>query len=379
MNTHIKYPRAKPYFSQKSKNKAVSYFREILDSGNLIQGKYVKEFEDKFAKLIGVKYAVATNSCTSSLEIVLKSLGLKGKTVLVPSQTFVATGNAVITSGNYPVFVDMDENSMSMSLASIKKNMTSEVAAIILVHIGGMITPEYHKIKQYCDDRGVYLLEDSAHAIGSNIDGLGAGTLGVAGCFSFYPTKIMTTGEGGMITTDSKELADLCRVYRSHGGDGKNFYYSASNDRMTEMSAAIGLTQIEEVKYFINDRNRIASSYYSHLMGVAGVRLLPVYDNIFNCYWNFYFVLSDDIDRDKFKERLLNFGIQTGDAYSPPCHKQKVFESYIKPDQDFSVTERILQKHISLPMYVGLSEQDITYIISKVKECLINENSNTPA
>jgi len=366
----IKYPRAKPHFSNNAKRRAVSYFKEILDTGNLIQGKYVKELEAAFAKFIGMKYAIATNSCTSALEIVIKSCGIKNKKILVPSQTFVATGNAVITSGNTPVFVDMDKNTLCMSLTSIQNNMSDDVAAIILVHIGGLITPEYYKIKSYCDKNSILLIEDSAHAVGSSIDDQKAGSLGIAGCFSFYPTKIMTTGEGGMITTNSKMIADLCRLYRNHGGDGKNFYYNSSNYRMTEISASIGLVQLEEIDLFIMERNRVASTYSRLLANLEKINILPTYDNIFNCYWNFYFILDNSVDRTDFQRQLLKHGIQTGDAYSPPCHKQKAFCSYILPNQDFSVTDDILQRHISLPMYIGLRENDIKYITTKIKEIL---------
>lgn len=368
---NIKYPRAKPYFSTKSKQKINQYFKEILNTGNLIQGKYVKEFEDLFAKFIGAKHAIATNSCTSALEIVVKSIGIKGKKILVPSQTFVATGNAVIASGNTPVFVDINKNTLCMSLESIKKNMSPDVAGIILVHIGGLITPEYYDIKSYCNINGLFLIEDSAHAIGSNINEKKSGTLGTAACFSFYPTKLMTTGEGGMITTDSEKLANLCRLYRNHGGDGTNFFYNSSNHRMTEISAAIGLAQLNEIDFFIKERNKIASTYRKYLSNITGIELLPVYEHIFNCYWNFYFILDDNFDRQFFRMQMLEYGIQTGDAYSPPCHLQRAFDSYINPEQDFSVTERILQKHVSLPMYVGMTEQDVEYICKKVEDILI--------
>ena len=173
-----------------------------------------------------------------------------------------------------------------------------------------------------------------------------------------------------MITTDSKELADLCRIYRNHGGDGRNFYHNASNHRMTEISACIGITQLNEVESFIKDRNRIALSYCNHMSDIKNIRLLPTYENIFNCYWNFYFVLDGDVNREDFKSKLLKHGIQTGDAYSPPCHEQKAFNSYVNPNQDFSVTERVLKRHVSLPMYVGLAEDDIEFIIAKIKEIL---------
>jgi len=370
MNTVIKYPRAKPYFSNEAKEKAVLYLKEILETGNLVQGKYVKDFETRFAAFIGTRYAVATNSCTSALEIVIKSASIKNKKILVPSQTFVATGNSVISSGNIPVFIDMNEDTLCMSLKSIQKNMSKDVAAIILVHIGGLITPEYYDIKSFCDKHNILIIEDSAHAIGSSIDNQKAGSLGIAGCFSFYPTKIMTTGEGGMITTDSKELADLCRLYRNHGGDGQNFYYSSSNYRMTEVNACIGLTQMDELNSFIENRNRIASTYSRLLADVKKIKMLPTYNNIFNCYWNIYFVLESTVNRSIFVSKLLESGIQTGDAYSPPCHKQEVFKKYISSCQDFSVTNDILQRHISLPMYVELKEDEIKFIVTKIKEAL---------
>ena len=137
----IKYPRAKPYISELSKLEILDKFSNILNTGNLIQGKYVKELEENFASFIGTKYAVATNSCTSALEIVIKSLNITNKKILVPSQTFVATGNAVILSGNTPVFVDMNKDTFSMSFKSIQKNMSKDVAAIMLVHMGGLISP----------------------------------------------------------------------------------------------------------------------------------------------------------------------------------------------------------------------------------------------
>ena len=361
----IKYPRAKPYISQHSKEEILGRFTKILNTGNLIQGKYVKELEDRFADFVETKYAIATNSCTSALEIVIKSLGIVNKKILVPSQTFVATGNAVILSGNTPVFTDMNKDTLCMSFKSIKENMSKDVAAIMLVHMGGLISPEYYEIKSYCDKHDIILLEDAAHAHGSKIDNLSAGNLGEAGCFSFYPTKLMTTGEGGMITTNNKELADKARLYRNHGGDGRTFTYNSSNYRMTELNAAIGLSQLEELPYFIKARNTIANNYIKGLKNVKHIKLLPTYDHIKNSYWNFYFVLNKEFSREKFANYLLEKGIQTGDAYTPSCHQQIAFEDYIG-DQDFSVTEDILQRHVSLPMYVGMTTEDIDYIINTI-------------
>ena len=370
MKKNIKYPRAKPYFSNDSKKKATVYFNEIINTGNLIQGKYVKEFEDRVAEYIGTKYAVATNSCTSALEITIKSLNIKNKKILVPSQTFVATANAVILSGNIPVFTDINKDTFCLSLESIKQNVTEDVAAIILVHIGGLITPEYYDIKKFCDENNIVLLEDAAHAFGSKIDGKNAGNLGVAGCFSFFPTKIITTGEGGVITTNSQDLAEAARLYRNHGGDGKNFYYNSSNYRMTEINASIGLTQLDEIEFFISQRNKIADMYVDALKEETKIKFLPTYKNIHNSFWNIYCTLENELDREVVMEKLLNKGIQTGNAYFPSCHHQPAFKNYLPDEHSISVTESVLKRHISLPMYVGLQKHDVYYIASSLKEVL---------
>ena len=240
----ISYPRAKPYFSNGDIDDILDEIKDTLQSGNLVQGERVKEFEDKFAKMVGTKYAIATNSCTSALELSIRSLGVNGKKILVPTETFVATGNSVILSGNTPVFTDIDKSTLCMSYDTIMDRMTDDVAAIIIVHMGGLITPDIDKIRDYCKYNSIHLIEDAAHAHGSKkmsivngcyVKSEYAGSLGIAGCFSFYPTKVMTTGEGGMITTDSKSLMEMARTLRNHGGDGRLGLYSASNDRMTEI------------------------------------------------------------------------------------------------------------------------------------------------
>ena len=144
---NIKYNRAKPKFSKSDIENIMPKVESILNSGMLLQGKYVSEFEFEFAKKVGSKYAIATNSCTSALEIAIKSLNIKDKKILVPTQTFVATGNSVVLSGNTPVFTDIDEETLCMSFDSIKQNVDDETAAIIIVHMGGLITPDYYKIK----------------------------------------------------------------------------------------------------------------------------------------------------------------------------------------------------------------------------------------
>ena len=360
------YPRAKPHFSDI--DDILSEIRNVLQSGNLVQGEKVKEFEEKFAEMVGVKYAIATNSCTSALELSIRSLGVNGKKVLVPTETFVATGNSVILSGNTPVFTDIDKSTLCMSYDTIMDRMTDDVAAIIIVHMGGLITPDIDKIRNYCKDNSIHLIEDAAHAHGSRYKSEYAGSLGTAGCFSFYPTKVMTTGEGGMITTDDVSLMENARLLRNHGGDGILGYYPASNDRMTEISAILGLQQLTHLEEFVQKRNYISSKYRELLSDESEIQFFSEYTEIKNSYWNFYFILNS-IDRKGFIEKMLQHGVQIGNAYSPPCHRQPVFDKYISNDT-FEVADDILGKHVSLPMYIELEDSDIVSITNIVKEVI---------
>ena len=253
----IKYPRAKPYFSIRDKTDIIKKIGSVLSTGMLTQGKYVKEFEDKFSKKIGTNFGIATNSCTSALEISIKALGLKNKKILVTTNTFVASVNAIILSGNIPVIVDIDEHTLCMSRESILKEIDN-INAILWVHIAGLISPDFLEIKSICDDKKIFIIEDAAHAHGASLNNIKAGNLGDVGCFSFYPTKIMAIGEGGMITTNSEKVNHETKILRSHGAVrhnekiegldyGVSTLYASQNFRMTEISAIIGLAQLRHL------------------------------------------------------------------------------------------------------------------------------------
>ena len=286
----------------------------------------------------------------------------------MPTNTFVATANAVILSGNTPVFTDINRNTLCMSFESVQEHTDSETAAIILVHMGGLITPDYYKIKKHCDTLGLHLIEDAAHAHGASIDGIKAGNLGSAGCFSFYPTKIMTTGEGGMITTNDHKLCATARALRNHGenADGE-FIYNSSNYRMSEINAVLGRSQLKRLKENIQKRYYLAVEYMMRLNSVSGITMLPTYSHIFNSYWNFFIVLDSNINRDSFRKELLNHDIQTGDAYYPGCHKMRVFEKYAT---DCPISDNILKRHVVLPMHVGMKKEDIIFIANSIKKAL---------
>ena len=377
----ITYPRAKPYFSQDDRKDITSKIDGILESGQIAQGKYVKEFEDKFAEKVGVKYAVATNSCTSALEISIRALGITDKKILVTTNTFVASVNSIILSCNTPLIVDIDKDTLCMSKESILNNLDDGVGAIMWVHMAGLISPDFLEIKSICDERGIFIIEDAAHAHGASMNGVMAGNLGEVGCFSFYPSKVLAIGEGGMITTNNQELAEKASVLRYHGvirnqGELSGVDYGvkalvpSQNFRMTETSAIIGITQLSHLDEFVDKRNEIAELYNKYLSDVDGINLLSKSNNVTHSYWNYYFILDSHIDRDILANKLYeNYGIENANAYKPACHQQDIYKNYLQNDS-YVVADDILERHLSLPMYYELDEKDIIDITNKVIESI---------
>ena len=379
----MKYPRAKPYFSEVDRKEIVSKIDGILESGHIAQGKYVAEFEDKFSEEVGSKYGIATNSCTSALEVSIRALGVKNKTILVPTNTFVASVNSIILSGNTPLIVDINEETLCMSLDSISENMSNDVGAILWVHMAGLVTTDVLVAREICKKLNIHLIEDAAHAHGASVYDshydriFKAGNIGDVGCFSFYPSKVLATGEGGMITTNSDEVADRCRIMRYHGvtraeGDlegvdyGVTAHYPSQNFRMTETSAIIGISQLSNLQKFTRKRNYIADSYSFGLKDVDGISILPSSDFSYSSYWNYYFILDKSIDRDKLSNYLHKNGIENANAYYPACHQHEIYKDYVL--DDYPIANDILKRHLSLPMYYELEDDGIDVIIDFVKK-----------
>ena len=371
----MKYPRAKPYFSEVDRKEIVSKIDGILESGHIAQGKYVAEFEDKFSEEVGSKYGIATNSCTSALEVSIRALGVKNKTILVPTNTFVASVNSIILSGNTPLIVDINEETLCMSLDSISENMSNDVGAILWVHMAGLVTTDVLVAREICKKLNIHLIEDAAHAHGASVYDshydriFKAGNIGDVGCFSFYPSKVLATGEGGMITTNNDEVADRCRIMRYHGvtraeGDlegvdyGVTAHYPSQNFRMTETSAIMGISQLSNLQKFTRKRNHIADSYSFGLKDVDGISILPSSDFSYSSYWNYYFILDKSIDRDKLSNYLHKNGIENANAYYPACHQHEFYKDYVL--SDYPIANDILKRHLSLPclLYTSPSPRD---------------------
>ena len=220
---------------------------EVLKSGYLTMGKKVAEFERKFADFTGTKYAIATSSGTSSLETIMRALGIEGSSVIVPSNTMMASPASVIHAGAKVIFADCQRENLQLDPQDLKERIRPDTKAVMLVHIGGIISPAFNDIKEICEHKGLWLIEDAAHAHGAIIDGKKAGTLGIAGSFSFYPTKVLVTAEGGMITTNDDNIYRRALSIRDHGRTDYNpniHIELGYNWRFSELHAVLGLQQM---------------------------------------------------------------------------------------------------------------------------------------
>lgn len=367
-------PPAKPYFPPDDVQQIKNDVEKIIRSGMLTLGEYTRHFETEFAQLCDVRYAVAVNSGTSALEIALRAMGIKkGHEVIVPTNTFSATAAVAVLAGAKPVLTDIDAKSLCIDSQNVEKHLTNKTKAVIAVHIGGLICPEIKAIKEICEDQNLLLIEDAAHAQGSLLDNKAAGCFGGGGCFSFYPTKVMTTGEGGMITTDNSELAKKAVVLRDQGKESFNSNIIVEvgyNWRMNEISAAIGLTQLHRLRDFITRRNEIAHYYDGELSKIRGIKPLKIPSNALSNYYKYTVFLPPGVSRDDFKQKLRQKGVKpSGEVYWPPLHMQPVYKRLLKVREgNFPVAEDACRRMVCLPIYSQMTMDEAKYVIEKVKE-----------
>jgi len=366
----------KPYFLREDIKQIKSDVEEILQSGMLTMHKYTKEFETLFAKLCRVRHTVAVNSGTGALEMVLRTKKLKSQDeVLVPTNTFPASAASVFFAGGKPVLTDIDPETLCMDADNVQKFMTRKTRGIMVVHVGGLVCPDIEPIKRICEDHKLFLVEDAAHAHGSTIDTQPAGSLGTAGCFSFYPTKVMTTGEGGMISTNDDQINERARILRDQG---KESFHSSLviqlgyNWRLPEISAAIGVVQLKRLPEIIEKRRRIARSYDENLKQISGIEPLKVPKNIYCNYYKYVAFLEPEINRDVLKQKLGEKGVRCGgEVYWPPLHLQPVYRKLLKTKEgDLPASEDACKRIICPPIHSWMSIEDAEYVIEKFDESL---------
>lgn len=359
---------ARPFFDETSMNLITEDIKKILRSGILQLGPYTKKFEEMFSAYIGTKEAIAVSCCTAAIEIALRFYNIKDKEVIVPTNTFIASANAVIYAGGKPVLADIKKETLCIDPNNVLNRITPKTSGIIVVHLAGMVCPEINQLKEICQDHGLFILEDAAHAHGATIDGKKAGNLGDVGCFSFYPTKVMTTGEGGIITTNDPDLARNARRMRNHGREeGTGLAVTLGyNWLMDEIKAAMGIRQLEQLDKFIEKRNKIARKYDAGLKNIEGVEPISPPENVGHSYYKYPIYLEEEIDAVKLAELLKSkYGINVGNIYYPPCHLQPVYKRIFGyKGGELPVSERVLRKVIALPMHLQITESEINRVLN---------------
>ena len=368
----LRVPPVHVHFPAEDRAEILRRIDQALISGQLTLGAIGRELEERFAAHHGAKHAIAVNSGTSAIEIPLRALGVRGKEVLVPANTFFATGAAVVAAGGRPKFVDCDPATMAVDVESVRTSIGPDTVGLIVVHIGGLVTPDIRALKALCDEHGLFLFEDAAHAHGSTLDDQAAGTFGVAGSFSFYPTKVITAAEGGIIVTDDDHIAEEARVYRDQGKAGftANVHtHLGYNWRMSEPHAAIAVSQLARLDEFIAHRQHIAKVYDEGLSELSLTPLVIPADASCN-YYKYIAYLPEGIDRAELKKTLRNeFGVAlSGEVYELPMHLQPVFEPWA--DGPLPGAERICASHICLPISALLTEEQAEHVIVSLRSAL---------
>jgi perosamine synthetase len=366
-------PAARVQFLPEDRAWIAERIQEVLESGQLTLGRYGTELERAFARRCGTRHAVAVSSGTSALEIVFRSLDVAGRDVLVPTNTFFATAAAVVHAGGRPVFVDMDPETFAVRPEDVEAALTAQTAGFVVVHIGGLVSPRIGELRELARGKGLWMVEDAAHAHASSHGGVSAGAFGVAAAFSFYPTKVMTSAEGGMITTDDDRIAEEARGYRDQGK--ASFLQNAHtrmgyNWRMSEPHAIIGLRHLERLDAMVADRQRVAAIYDEGLRGQRALRPLVVPAGGSCNFYKYVAVLAERRDRAALKKELRErFSVSlSGEVYEAPLHAQPVFKPWAT--RPLPVAEDLCARHVCLPVFSGMEDGDAQRVLAALAAAL---------
>ena len=358
---------AKPNISEKAINAVV----DVLRSGNLVQGKYVQEFEQRLAEYLNIDNTIVVSSGTAALHLSLLALDIKeGDEVIVPAFTFAATVNVVELVGAKPVFVDINLDDYCINTKKIEDVITNNTVAIILVHEFGQAA-KVDDIIILCEKYNLKLIEDAACALGTEFDNKKVGSFGDFGCFSFHPRKAITTGEGGLITTDNKTLAKKVRALRNHGmelEDGKvEFNYAAYNYRMTDFQAVLGIFQLEDFDKQVEVRKNIATEYDKLLNEVKWIITPKIFNNRKMTYQTYHILVDNNIDRDSLIKHLNTNNIQANYGAQAVNVQKYYTEKYNISDEDLPNAYNAYTQGIALPIGDFLSIDDVHFICKILK------------
>jgi dTDP-4-amino-4,6-dideoxygalactose transaminase len=362
---------AKPYFPAADIADILRDTRTVLESGMLMQGPFVRRFEEEFARYVGVRHARAVNSGTSALHGILEYYDIADREVIVPVNTFLATANAVLFAGGRPVFAEIRPDTLLVDFDDLVRRVTPKTAGVVIVHVAGLIGDDVERIRDFCRDRGLFVIEDAAHAAGSSRQGQKAGSFCDAAAFSLLATKIITSaGEGGIVATDDEALAHRITSLRFHGEDTKRGIQDriGYSWRMTEMQAIVGATQVRRLDEIVGRRMAIAAAYDRGVARLENVHVLPLRSGDRNAYYKYPLHLRPPLDRRAVQARLdAEFGVRTGTSYWPPCHLQPAYrKAFGYKEGDYPVAEAALDRTIALPMHCDLTDDEIRRVITAV-------------
>lgn len=372
MNNKI-IPTAKPIIGEDEISEVV----KVLKSGELSQGKWVEDFEKEFANFTHTKFAIATSNGTTALHLSLLVLGIKeGDEVITTPFTFIASVNAILYVGAKPIFVDIDPKTFNINPDLIEEKITSKTRAILPVHLFGF-PADMAKILKIAKKHNLLILEDAAQAHGSKIDNQVVGSFGELAAFSFYPTKNITTGEGGMITTNNENLTRRLRMLRNHGME-KRYHHDVLgfNFRMTNIAAAIGIRQLKKINDFNKKRIENAKFLTEGLSNINAIQTPFVPQNFTHVFHQYTVLVKDGKGkRDKLAEYLNKNGVATMVYYPIPVHKQKFMEKMF-PKLHLRNAEEVADQALSLPVHPSVTREDLEKIISCTKVFFRQLNEN---
>jgi len=364
-----------------------SNLSDVLDSGRFLQGEFVEEFEEKWADYVGTKHAVAVTNGTTAIQLSLKALGLEpGDEVIVPSLTFGSTATAVVHQAGVPVFADIDRELYTLDHTDLERCLSDETFAIMPVHLYGH-PAEMDEIQAFADEHDLYVIEDAAQAHGASYKNDVVGSIGDIGCFSFYATKNITTGEGGIVTTDNDAVAKHLRMLRSHGMANRDQHVTLGyNHRMSELNGAIGTAQIDRLEKFNDRRREISERLLDELDDLTWIEPVTVRDYVEHAYfWAPFEIQPQEVGMTgkEVWEKLRDQGVETRHRYNDPLYDQPVFAKHrgfnsefpwnANPnDHDYDLSlpnvEAVVGNMIGLPNHPNLTEEEIQYVIETIRE-----------
>lgn len=347
---------------------------QVLRSGRLALGPKTQEFEQVISDYVGVRYAVAVNSGTSALHLIVRSLGIgPGDEVLVPSFTFAASVNAIIYEGATPVFIDIEPETFNLDIYDLQRKITPRTKAIMVVDVFGHPS-EWDEIIKISREHNLHVIDDSCEALGAEYKGRKIGRFGDAAAFAFYPNKQITTGEGGIIVTNNEEIAYLCRSMRNQGRGEMGVWMQHErlgyNYRMDEMSAALGVSQLKRIEKFLSKREQVARLYNERLSGLTSV-IPPVEKDYVRKSWFVYVIcLVEGLERKPVIKELERQGIPCRGYFSPVHLQPYIKKRYGHLEGRLPITESVARRTIALPFHNNLRQDEVDYVVDVLKRAI---------